>query len=129
MEQYHGPEKRKVSSQDTIAELVDLLRHQQVRANEKVLFGMLTVSDAIKIGSCIFFAVIFVVKDNFEKKQMQESQALMSESLKRLVDFTENSDGWNSVYFGTRFRGGVPIDTNFKVGNQGNRGNVNELHQ
>lgn len=89
-------------------------------SNDKVIFGLLTVSDAFKIGSFLVAAVIFFVNGEIRQKAVEENQKNMTETLSRLVDFKENSDAWNSQVFGTRFRNGEPIDNHFKTKNNGN---------
>lgn len=97
----------------------ELLREDYV-PNDKVIFGFLNVSDAFKIGSCLVAAVVFFVNGEIRQKAVEENQVAMRETLSRLVDFKENSDSWNTQVYGTRFKDGEPVDSNFRMNNKGN---------
>ncbi len=83
-----------------------------------MLFGFLTPSDVLKFGSAAVMIVVFFVNGQNDKKIMQENLTAMQISVSRLTDFKENSDAWDSQVFGTRFRNGEPIDSNFKLPNK-----------
>lgn len=103
----------------TDAETGKLLRETYI-PDEKLIFGLLSISDCFKIGSFIIAALIFFINGEIRQKAVEANQMAMQETLSRLVDFKENSDSWNSQVYGTRFRNGEPIDVNFKVLNNGN---------
>lgn len=92
--------------------------------NTHTFFGPLNISasDIIKIAGLIIMIIIFFINGQNDKKIMQQSLDELKATTSRLIDFKENSDGWDSQVFGTRFRNGEPIDTNFKVHNQGKLG-------
>lgn len=41
-------------------------------------------------------------------------------TVNRLADFRDNSDSFQTQVYGTRFRNGEPIDSNFRLPNRGN---------
>lgn len=92
--------------------------------NTHTFFGSLnmTASDIIKISGVFITVIIFFINSQHDKKVMQQTLDELKITTSRLVDFKENSDGWDSQVFGTRFRNGEPIDTNFKIHNQGKIG-------
>lgn len=85
-------------------------------------FGSLNLSaaDVIKLVGAILTIAVFFVNGQNDKKLMQENLSAMQVTVSRLADFKDNSDGWNTQVYGTRFRNGEPVDNNFKVKNGGN---------
>lgn len=86
------------------------------------LFGIfeLTPKDLLTYGGIIVAVITFFINGQNDKKLMQANLSEMKVTTSRLVDFRDNSDSWNAQVYGTRFRNGEPVDTNFKINNKGN---------
>lgn len=107
---------RKVKITDAITG--EELREDYVR-NQPLIFGFLSPSDVLKFGSAVIMVIVFFVNGQNDKKMMQDNLSELKITTSRLVDFKENSDGFNSQVYNTRFRNGEPIDQNFKIPNRG----------
>lgn len=85
------------------------------------LFGVLelTPKDLLSYVGLVITIIIFFVNGQNDKKIMQQNLAEMKVTTSRLVDFRDNSDAWDSQVYGTRFRNGEPVDSNFKMNNRG----------
>lgn len=95
---------------------------EEIRSTStKTFFGSLnlTPADIMKFGGAVLMIIVFFVNGQNDKKLMQESLAELKTTTSRLVDFKENSDGWNSQIYGTRFKDGQPMDVSFKAHNKG----------
>ncbi len=109
------PRKVKICDAETGEEL----RETYTRM-EPLLFGVLSPSDVLKVASALIAFIVFFVNGQNDKKLMQENLTAMQVSVSRLTDFKENSDGWNTQVYGTRFKNGEPVDANFTLKNKGN---------
>lgn len=108
---------RKVKVTD--ANTGETLREDYV-PTQPLLFGFMSPSDILKVGSATLAVVVFFVNGQNDKKLMQDNLAAMQVSVSRLTDFRDNSDRWNTTVYNTGFRNGEPIDPSFKVRNKGN---------
>lgn len=108
--------------------IIDAVTGEELRetytSNVPTLFGALklTPADIIKFGSALIMIIIFFVNGQNDKKIMQENLLELKATTRRLVDFKENSDGWDSQVYGTRFRDGQPVDNTFNYNR--NRQNI-----
>lgn len=102
---------RKVKVIDTATGQV--LREGAVRASETgpqkpLLFGWLEGADILKVGAIVVGAIVFIVNSDNRIKAVEAGQAMTGQAISKLVDFTENSDMWNSSHYGVPFQGGRP---------------------
>lgn len=109
------------------------IRTGSMRNNEisqTLIFGFLTLSDALKIGIAVFSIGVFLIKDNIRissledgrkdmAAQIHDVQAKLADTTASLQAYMEASDGFHSALFGTQFKAGRPIDGAYR-----NHGNV-----
>lgn len=99
---------RKVEIKD--AETGKILREAYVQEENKI-FGF-SVSDFIKGGFLIVSISVFLINSDTNQKAMLKT-------VDRLVTFRDNVDSFQTTVYGTRFRDGEPVDSNFKIPNKG----------
>lgn len=76
------------------------------------ILGM-PLMDVIKISLYIGGAVIFLVKADQRLNNVESNQVKTSAVLERLIEWTQNSDSWNSAQFGTPFKDGKPLNDRY----------------
>lgn len=81
------------------------------------IFGM-SFMDTIKIVLYIVGATSFFMTIKFEINNMKEIQIQQNIILTKLVQWTENSDNWNSAQFGTTFKDGKPLNDRYSEWNK-----------
>lgn len=73
-----------------------------------LLFGWLEGADILKVGMMVVGAIVFIINSDNRIKAVELSQITTTQAISKLVDFTENSDLWNSSHYGVPFQGGRP---------------------
>jgi len=95
------------------AETGNEIRIGPVRGNEinqTLLFGFLSMADALKIGTAMFGIVTFLITDNLRIKNLEEGQAKLAKISESMLIYMTSADNFHSAHFGVEFRGGRPIE-------------------
>lgn len=76
------------------------------------IMGM-PIMDFIKISLYVGGAIIFLVKADQRLNSVESSSLKITSVLERLIEWTQNSDNWNSAQYGTTFKDGRPINDRY----------------
>lgn len=66
------------------------------------------IADYIKLALYIGGVVVFLVKADQRLSSVETNQLKMVSTVERLVDWTQNSDSWNTLQYNTKFKNGQP---------------------
>ncbi len=67
------------------------------------IFNLFSVKEVVQAAIFIFMISLFLMK-------LDERQTSQEKSILYLMEFSVNSDGWQSTVYGTQFKGGKPLN-------------------